>query len=401
MGFPTCTLLWLVFAAHLASAYFSNATISNSTTLASSSTSAFNSSTSTKSTSTSFAGSSSSAGLGSYILAGLGSSAGTSTPSSSSSSTSVSTEDAGSNAPPTHSALPTAYATNSSLAQNSTGARAATSKQPVPSASFYGATSLHGSATSYTRTNASSLDISRSTLGTNSSKTSTAFEYRPTSYGPFSLVSSASSPTGTGAAGQQTNGTYGNDTHTGAAWACQSAQVSWSDAWTRAYSVHFVNSTEVGTYTDLQTVTHGIADVYTTIDGIPRAHGTLTPTSIETWSSVNVSTSFFQDMVTVNATFTNVAPTCTIATSACDSMFSEYKSSVGLPPNATITDAPVPQPSNYPRCITNVPGVITNDPGVNACNAKPGSGGTQCNIQGMNVQLFYVSESCDLIRSYF
>jgi hypothetical protein len=64
--------------------------------------------------------------------------------------------------------------------------------------------------------------------------------------------------------------------------ACQTSQVSWSEAWTSAYQPEVVTSTT--TYTSANdtitfNVTLGNADVYTIIDGYPHARGTLTPTS--------------------------------------------------------------------------------------------------------------------------
>lgn len=64
--------------------------------------------------------------------------------------------------------------------------------------------------------------------------------------------------------------------------ACQTSQVSWSDGWTSAYQPEVVTVTK--TYTNHNetvtfNVTLGNADIYTTIDGIPHAHGKLEPTS--------------------------------------------------------------------------------------------------------------------------
>ena len=81
--------------------------------------------------------------------------------------------------------------------------------------------------------------------------------------------------------------------------ACQTSQVSWSEAWTSAYQPEVV--TETYTHTNNENtitfnVTLGNADVYTTIDGIPHAHGELEPTSVSqfveyvylcfSWSSI-------------------------------------------------------------------------------------------------------------------
>jgi hypothetical protein len=64
--------------------------------------------------------------------------------------------------------------------------------------------------------------------------------------------------------------------------ACQSSQVSWSEAWTSAYQPEVVTLTK--TYTsNVDTITFNVtlgnADIYTTIDGIPHARGNLTPTA--------------------------------------------------------------------------------------------------------------------------
>jgi hypothetical protein len=63
---------------------------------------------------------------------------------------------------------------------------------------------------------------------------------------------------------------------------CQTSQISWSNAWTSAYQPEVVTRTYTNTnneYTVTYNVTLGNSDVYTTIDGIPHAHGELEPTS--------------------------------------------------------------------------------------------------------------------------
>lgn len=63
---------------------------------------------------------------------------------------------------------------------------------------------------------------------------------------------------------------------------CQTSQISWSNAWTSAYQPEVVTRTYTDTnnkYTLTYNVTLGNSDVYTTIDGIPHAHGELEPTS--------------------------------------------------------------------------------------------------------------------------
>jgi hypothetical protein len=64
--------------------------------------------------------------------------------------------------------------------------------------------------------------------------------------------------------------------------ACQTSQISWSDAWTSAYQPEIITWTSTYTknkYTQTLNVTFGNSDVYTTIDGIPHAHGEIEPTS--------------------------------------------------------------------------------------------------------------------------
>ena len=65
--------------------------------------------------------------------------------------------------------------------------------------------------------------------------------------------------------------------------ACQTSQVSWSQAWTSAYQPETVTTTETNTLrnsTITFNVSFGIADVYTTIEGIPHARSELKVTSI-------------------------------------------------------------------------------------------------------------------------
>ena len=65
--------------------------------------------------------------------------------------------------------------------------------------------------------------------------------------------------------------------------ACQTSQISWSDAWSSAYQPEVVTQTWTYTgnyYTVTSNVTLGNSDVYTTIDGVPHAHGGIEPTSI-------------------------------------------------------------------------------------------------------------------------
>lgn len=84
-------------------------------------------------------------------------------------------------------------------------------------------------------------------------------------------------------AGNTTSSIASNNATAAAGWeACQTSQISWSDGWSSVFQPETITSTY--TYTIINAtitfnVTFGNADVYTTIDGIPHAHGELKPTS--------------------------------------------------------------------------------------------------------------------------
>lgn len=62
--------------------------------------------------------------------------------------------------------------------------------------------------------------------------------------------------------------------------ACQSSWVEWSQAWSKTLSATEFGTTSFSLYELAYNFTEGTGDVYTTIDGIPRAHGTFTVTSL-------------------------------------------------------------------------------------------------------------------------
>lgn len=154
--------------------------------------------------------------------------------------------------------------------------------------------------------------------------------------------------------------------------ACQTSQVSWSEAWTSAYQPEVVTETWTNTNrvsTITFNVSFGIADIYTTIDGIPHAHGELKATStsqfveyvflhfpndrtdlLSTYSETYTRTSTTTEFL--NATFLTPSPTCTIAPSKCTNLWESYLDEQGMPTtfeNAT-EPAITPMPTQRPRC---------------------------------------------------
>ena len=185
--------------------------------------------------------------------------------------------------------------------------------------------------------------------------------------------------------------TISNDTDP-AAQDCQASLVSWNDA----YSAHLLPTTWYNSsinYTTIsETYVKGTADVYTTQDGIPRAHGTYTFFENITWSTTITSTVTQTNTFLLDPSFTNRSPNCTIAPSACSVMYGDYRSSLGLAFNSSI---PVitPAPTNSPRCPDIIGEVIAEgytyySGGEGMCFGRVE---TQhpCELYGRSVQLLY------------
>ena len=193
--------------------------------------------------------------------------------------------------------------------------------------------------------------------------------------------------------------------------ACQTSQVSWSEAWTSAYQPEVVTKT----YTDtnrLNTITFnvsfGVADIYTTIEGIPHAHGELKVTStsqfveyvflhfpkirtdyLSTYFEIGKRTSTTTE--TLNASFSNPSPTCTIAPSKCTNLWESYLDEQGMPTmfeNAT-EPAITPMPTQRPRCSV---GTVTN-----ICETAPPA---SCIFSARKVNLYVSNQSCKNCTRY-
>lgn len=137
------------------------------------------------------------------------------------------------------------------------------------------------------------------------------------------------------------------------------------------------------------TTRKGSRIIYTTQDGIPRAHGTLTVTNNVTYTTTFTSITTQTNNWTVDPSFTTPEPTCTISYDDCSSMYSSYRSSLGLPWTASLPIV-TPAPSNSPRCADAVGGYLSShytyasgDGCWNGFQSAP------CEIIGTSVRLFY------------
>lgn len=133
---------------------------------------------------------------------------------------------------------------------------------------------------------------------------------------------------------KQTNASLSKNI-TSEAYACQRSSVAYEEAKAAlSYSTTYESQS--------WSVPVGLADVYTTVEGIPVAHGTLTSTGI-TWT-----TSTYAYSTAINKTFSE--PDCWINHEICIDMYSDYMESMGL--TLYVDDLPPvsPAPTNSPRC---------------------------------------------------
>ncbi|KAM0718495.1 hypothetical protein Q7P37_005565 [Cladosporium fusiforme] len=176
-----------------------------------------------------------------------------------------------------------------------------------------------------------------------------------------------------------------NNVTTRADWrACQTSQVSWSEAWTSAFDPKVVtNSTTYTSTMDTITfnVTFGNADVYTTIDGIPHAHGELkaTSTSQSVGTYIEYTPRVWTSTTSRSAAFANPSPNCTIGTSKCIDLWETYLDDQGLPTMIDNVTEPAitPVPTDRPRCSVG-------DISLSCAPEK-----TRCIISANKVDLFY------------
>ncbi|OQO06490.1 hypothetical protein B0A48_08273 [Cryoendolithus antarcticus] len=169
--------------------------------------------------------------------------------------------------------------------------------------------------------------------------------------------------------------------------ACQTSQVSWSELYTSLRQPHWETTSFVNTIDSTvvtYNVTLGNADVYTTIDGIPHARATLTPTAtsqfIDTFINADSTTRTLSSLVEQGTADPSGSPNCTIDSVQCSTMWQTYLGSLGLPTTVVNATEPVitPVPTNRPRCSV---GPVSKSCGTVA----PAS----CIISANKVDLFY------------
>ena len=167
--------------------------------------------------------------------------------------------------------------------------------------------------------------------------------------------------------------------------ACQASYVAWSEVFQPNATTSTVTRIESNHSLTFH-ATYGHANVYTTISGFPRAHGTLTPTSVTRYVTRYLQTNIETQTHTStrNASFASPSPTCAISTAQCSSMWQTYLSSLGLSTSTNLANVTeptiIPTPSNRPRCalgdIQNTCSTLSSDKG-------------QCQIEAGFGQIFY------------
>ena len=127
---------------------------------------------------------------------------------------------------------------------------------------------------------------------------------------------------------------------TAEAYACQASWIAYSAALaTLLYSTPYERTT--------WSVPIGYGDVYTTIDGIPVAHGTLTSTG-STWMTTTLPRP--ESSYAVNGEEPS-SPDCFISMEICTQMHETYMQSLGLTLYVDKDPKINPIPTNSPRCI--------------------------------------------------
>ncbi|KAI9663196.1 MAG: hypothetical protein M1821_008244 [Bathelium mastoideum] len=124
-------------------------------------------------------------------------------------------------------------------------------------------------------------------------------------------------------------------------------------------------------------ISYGTADIYTTSRGFAHAHGNFTVTSTAPFSTTFVRTDLDPEPKS-NITYP-AEPDCTVGSSVCASLYSSYRSSLGIAPTAPIPYI-WPIPTNSPYCY---------DPESLTAHSTFNYSTLPCDITGNNVQLFY------------
>jgi hypothetical protein len=162
------------------------------------------------------------------------------------------------------------------------------------------------------------------------------------------------------------------------AFACQSAQVSYSRASSAARSA---GSTIISysTYVSVTTYSSGIADIYTTLcDKLPRAHGSGPVSSVPIYSTTTLSD---YSETKYNSQIPSIQPSCNINANDCAPLISSYSSELAA--------------FNQFQSSLTQPFYVTPKPQSPACSPpiSVSSGCTtccgQCTIAGGTVKLLY------------
>ncbi|GAB1738002.1 hypothetical protein NU219Hw_g2513t1 [Hortaea werneckii] len=151
------------------------------------------------------------------------------------------------------------------------------------------------------------------------------------------------------------------------AYACQRSSVAFEEAEAAlSYSTSYEKSS--------WSIPIGHADVYTTVEGIPVAHGTLTSTGVAWKTTENAYSTAIND--------TTSRPDCWIDQEICIEMYSDYMESMGL--TLYVDDLPPvsPAPTNSPRCGKPLFPLNSKGDGISII-------GPPCSVWGGNVELFY------------
>ncbi|KAI7548318.1 hypothetical protein KC331_g4480 [Hortaea werneckii] len=178
--------------------------------------------------------------------------------------------------------------------------------------------------------------------------------------------STTKSGTGSGIFTNLSTATRRSKNITAEAYACQLSSIAYEEACA-------AQSSSTSYYDWSWSIPMGLADVYTTVNGVPYAHGTFTTTSTM-WTTTVQTHEFATDKVPV--------PDCGIGQEMCIDMYKDYMKSMGL--NLYVDDFPPisPAPTNSPRCPR--PYFPLNSEGDGTSIIGP-----PCSVWAGHVELFY------------
>lgn len=185
----------------------------------------------------------------------------------------------------------------------------------------------------------------------------------------------------TGQAGSDASSRRVTRNLTAEAYACQSSWVAWTKKNIRP--APYTNTSSIFQ------ITLGTADVYTSSQGIPVAHGSMTSTGT-TWY-----TSFYLDREYPTVDRGIPQPTCLIDENACTAMYSSYMNSQGLTLfKDTIGIMMTSAPTNSPRCGLPLMQLDANGDGIS-------TSGSPCSFYGdSDVKLYYWPSANDAVSGH-